>query len=326
LDEAVKTINIFGNEFSPDGANLRIDKNDGLVHQLGLNWKFEKQNPNEFITPAVDQAPVFYTWKDGLGGFLNTATESPDLIPNRYDDNTGGTPLPNGTVASDEWTIQKLWWIGDSDNIALHFGTNVYKSKNEAFKNIHEEYEFNPAADGALFRCWLIIRGGATDLSDPNDAVFVTPDRFGVAIEETSEIFRLNRVSLEKSADQTIPAGGWTSITFDTELFDVGAMHDGVNPTRVTFTTDGVYTIQPMIRWDGSGNTSFSGRILKNGATDLYKFFGHTTTGGEELTIGTSRQFEFNRGDYIELQGMHSFGAGIDVLSDDTFLVVKQDI
>ncbi len=56
---------------------------------------------------------------------------------------------------------------------------------------------------------------------------------------------------LRHSTTQTIPnaIGAGTVLTFDTEDFDNDSMHDGVNPTRLTFTTAGVYILIGQCYW-----------------------------------------------------------------------------
>lgn len=49
------TVNIEGNEFSANGANLRLNKTPGLSHRIGANYETDKNRPNTPESPGEDQ-------------------------------------------------------------------------------------------------------------------------------------------------------------------------------------------------------------------------------------------------------------------------------
>lgn len=59
-----------------------------------------------------------------------------------------------------------------------------------------------------------------------------------------------NGTSVIKSAVQAITTGTWTAVTWDTETYDVGGMHESVtNPSRITIQTAGVYVFSFGADW-----------------------------------------------------------------------------
>lgn len=72
------------------------------------------------------------------------------------------------------------------------------------------------------------------------------------------------------SATQSIPsdATNWTTLGFDTELFDNDTMHSPtVNNSRLVATTQGVYCIVARVEWAASSAGWRQTRILLNGVT-----------------------------------------------------------
>lgn len=96
---------------------------------------------------------------------------------------------------------------------------------------------------------------------DATDGIDVNPDdnRF--------------RCLLTNSAGQTIPNNTPTDLTFDTETFDVGPLHDTVtNNNRITIPTggnNGVWFFQAQVRWAANITGSRNLNILKNGSIQL---------------------------------------------------------
>ena len=150
-----------GNTFVASGANMKIDKTAGYVYQFNSNLKNNKKDPHRVNVSQCTECDFFYTWKDGAGGF-NTATAS-EINADAYDDNSGGALEPGGVVAVQKWSVQRGWIT--TDQIILHYGQEVYLSQGAAENSINtEDFSKNPALDGALYRVWIIVRGGATSL------------------------------------------------------------------------------------------------------------------------------------------------------------------
>ncbi len=180
LAEAMQTVNVSGNVFYANGASLRMNKSAGEIQVHGVNFKNNKKNPNRFITDEVIEIDIAYTWQDGSGGF-NVSPFTKFGLPGYYDDGTGGTSTPNGIVPAGKWTIQKIFYVGASNNTVIHFGTNVYNSQYEAFVNAMEYFQQSQDLAGLQLRSLLIVRGDATELNELDQSLFIEMNRFGTA-------------------------------------------------------------------------------------------------------------------------------------------------
>jgi len=180
LQFAMGPINKSGNVYSANASDLEIKKTEGEYFFFGLNYKTNKKAPNLLEIPEFIPGNITRAWRDGSGGWKTSAFIT-EVNPNRYDDGTGGASQPNGVVPSGKWTIQKIWTNSSLVNISpVQYGQKVYASLAEALDGVStEQPETNPIFDTILFRTWLIIKQGATDLSDPGQAQFVTAGKFG---------------------------------------------------------------------------------------------------------------------------------------------------
>jgi len=121
------------------------------------------------------------------------------------------------------------------------------------------------------------------------------------------------RVSVFKSANQSIPGATPTTLSWDSETFDVGAMHDNVtNNSRLTVPANqsGLYELVVGITFN---STSDLGQIIvrKNGTTIIAPglTFGQWNAFVAKLVLAAA--------DYIEIQVNTS--SGTNVIANDGF-------
>ncbi len=174
---ALGPINLSGNVITPNGANLSIDKTAGSLFAYGLNRANDPTDPST-VTLSSLTAPVFtYTWKDGSGGW-NTAVTNV-LNPTASDDGTGGATEPSNVVNNNNWSVQRVY-ITAGNVVAIHYGQEEYGTSIQAIERFQaEDFETNPSLQGALFRGYIILRGGAADLTQESDAIFLEASKFG---------------------------------------------------------------------------------------------------------------------------------------------------
>lgn len=178
LFNAIGLINLSGNVYSPNGANLNLDRSAGTIYGLGINYKANKKDPSSVSLSAAPALQFFSTWRDGAGGF-KTAGPQVSITPGRYDDGTGGASQPNGTVSNNNFSISRLYVSVDGIAI-LQYGQAIYSSMSEALGALAvETFEENPLVGVTLFRAWVVVKGDASELNDPIDAQFVPADKFG---------------------------------------------------------------------------------------------------------------------------------------------------
>lgn len=169
------SINISGNVYSANGANLNVNRNAGQSYRLGANYPSSKKRPSITDDSASTALSFVYSYRDGSGGWTNTSTTT-TIDPANYDDGDGTL----GSVPALQFTIQTITFAPGSSATAMQYGQALYLSMGDAEANLTDTIEFNPALDQNTFRGWLIVRGNATDLSDPLQAKFISAGKFGL--------------------------------------------------------------------------------------------------------------------------------------------------
>lgn len=122
--------------------------------------------------------------------------------------------------------------------------------------------------------------------------------------------FRTNSaVALSNSANQVIPTGTWTSVTFDTEKFDTDTMHEGsTHPSRITCNTAGIYICGGG--WEIATSTaSFDVRVFLNN-TSVVAFTQQNSSVAQNVMC--TGMVQLAAGDYIELQAFQTSGGNLN--------------
>ena len=174
---AIGPLNLSGNVISGNSTNtLRLDRSAGVSYATGFSSKTDTTAPNQFTEGAVAGPDFIYSYRDGSGGYTQVLTSPGDITPALYDDGSG-TPA---AVATNKWTIQRVYLFGPGV-MAVELGQNIYNSQSGAQAVAQSEvHDANPdLLVGGSLRSWLIVRGGATDLTDPSDASFLQVGKFG---------------------------------------------------------------------------------------------------------------------------------------------------
>jgi len=171
LADALGFINVSGNVYSANGANLNINKSVGEIFATGSNYDTSATNPH-IKTLAVLSALTFqYRYSDGSNGVTGTA-----ITPDVLDDGAGGTTA----VTNNRWSVQRIYSFV-SNNVKIQLGVEDFISKDAAIAGIASEaYITEPSiAANGLLRGWLVVKKGTTDLSDTTQAQFIEAGKLG---------------------------------------------------------------------------------------------------------------------------------------------------
>lgn len=163
LAAALGVFNVDGNVYSSTGANLILQRTSGAIWRLFSNIRTDFKTPHVVSLLAASPIASFnYRYRNGLGGW----TEAPaaQVVPNLYDDGTGTL----AAVPANRWTIQRIRLSTTGLTIAK-YGQALYTSKAEARANIFATIASDPALSETVLRAYLIVRGNATNLQDPDN-------------------------------------------------------------------------------------------------------------------------------------------------------------
>jgi len=164
--EAIGQINLSGMRFTANGSNLFINIASGVLFDFGANGQ---EDPHQIDITAKTPATFQYITQNA-----SITTDRTAINPDQYD--VGGTLT---TVGNNKYTIQDVY-IFSSQNVRIQYGQNEYSSLSSALSAIASRvYVKNPATVLGLRLGWLIVKKGATDLSDTSEAQFVPADKFG---------------------------------------------------------------------------------------------------------------------------------------------------
>ena len=172
IADAIGFVNKSGNVFSANGANMNINKSAGVMFKIGSNYDSDTANPHNKTLAAITPVTFEYRYSDGSSQAPWLTTIDPDNL----DDGAGG----NTAVGNNRWSVQRIYSFV-SNNVKLQRGVEDFATKSAAIEGIASEaYVTEPSiAANGLLRGWLVLKKGATDLSDPAQAQFIEAPKFG---------------------------------------------------------------------------------------------------------------------------------------------------
>jgi len=168
---ALGFINISGNVFSANGANLQINKSVGVIFKIGSNYNVDTTNPHNKTLAQLTGATFQYRFSDGSNGATGTAID-----PDNVDDKAGGLTA----VGNNQFSVQRIYSFV-SNNVKIQRGAETFATLSAAIEGIASEaYVTEPSiAANGLLRGWLVVKKGATDLSNTSEAQFIPAPKFG---------------------------------------------------------------------------------------------------------------------------------------------------
>lgn len=174
---AIGSLNLSGNVYSANGANLQLDKSAGQIWGLGING-------GNFMDPhrltLSGQTGLTFRYR------LSNGTEFADtnvLNPTQYESAPGVlTALSN----NNRWSIQHIN-IFQSGLSRVQYGQHEYTSFDQAIAKMFTDsftVEQN-IAENSIFRAYVVTKKTTTDLAADiaaGNAAIVSVDKFGNAI------------------------------------------------------------------------------------------------------------------------------------------------
>lgn len=123
-------------------------------------------------------------------------------------------------------------------------------------------------------------------------------------------------LGLVRSANQSINASTWTSITFDSQAFTSTDVLTWDSATKVTAGEAGIVLVTGNILFAASGVGDRLVRLLTNGVTQSSIVTVLPTASGNATGVLISKAFSMAQGDYLELQGFQSTVGALNVTAE----------
>lgn len=167
--------NVSGNVYGPTGS-LQILRSAGETFDSNANYENDRKSPHILTTSLEDPCDIYYYYRDGVGDWVNDNAVVTNVDPNYYDDGSGTL----ASVPSGNWTIQVLAFYAQTLSNDIQYGQTVYASKEAAKSALQDAVDINPYNSFDTFRGWLIVKQGATDLTNTAQAEFIAAGKLGL--------------------------------------------------------------------------------------------------------------------------------------------------
>jgi len=154
-----------GNEVSANGTNLNIDRAAGTTSKPYFNAANSNKTPVTITNVPDVSFDFIYQRQPGV-----TFLQFGDTIdPDNYDDNGTITALANN-----KWSIQRVYFFGQTPSTAVMYGQNIYSSQAAAVAAINlEVFVVPPNAVDGIWIASMVLKKGTTDLSNTGENVII---------------------------------------------------------------------------------------------------------------------------------------------------------
>lgn len=170
---AIGPLNLTGNRYTANGANLSLDKSAGVVFKVGSNWGNNPLVPHNLSIAGGTAITFRYRKRDSVE-YADTTV----IDPNNYDNAGVLTALSNNF-----YSIQRIN-LFQSGVTRIQYGQAQYSTMDAALAALDSELfvtESNIAAN-AIYRAYLIVKKGTTSLQNAADAKIVEVGKFGTTV------------------------------------------------------------------------------------------------------------------------------------------------
>jgi hypothetical protein len=164
-------INLSGNVFGPGATSLTIQKTAGQTYRIGSNYQNNPSFPDITADGATNPTVFAYRYRNGSpSGFTEQPTRT-TIVSDLYDNGTGTLVGVN----NNQWTVQRIFFFGATGTTRIQYGQAFYNSFAGAVAGITSEiFATDPNLEqDAVLRAYLVVRGGASDLTLISDAEFI---------------------------------------------------------------------------------------------------------------------------------------------------------
>ncbi len=160
--------------FTPSGqsGSLRINIGDGTAFNLGGFYPQDPNSPSHYTATTAFTSSIIRAYRTGSGIYQDNNNGSFYTVvdPTKYDNGNGLSTITGG-----QYTIQRFFYNPVTKRTVIYYGQNTYNSIATALTNLPSdsftEGEFT--SKSLVFAGYLIVKGNASDLTNPDDAYFL---------------------------------------------------------------------------------------------------------------------------------------------------------
>jgi hypothetical protein len=172
-------VNLSGNVWSANGANLQLNKTAGSSWLAGANYSTAREYPSITTDASATAASFRYVYRNpsSPSGYTITAAAT-SIAPGSWDNGSGTLQ----SVAAAEWTTQWIYLVpgGINPEYRVVYGQKIYTTKAAAIAGIAADTFAVPTIlSGAVLCARLVLIGNATALNNTAQAEFYPAGKFG---------------------------------------------------------------------------------------------------------------------------------------------------
>lgn len=300
LMDSLGPFNQSGNQITPNGANLSLNRAAGVIYRRGINYAADPENPHEKTFSSATVANLFRSTQNAIGTTLFTTLD----VAN-YDNGSGVVAVGGG---SSESTNQRVYLLA-SGNLAVQYGQHTYGSLAAAVAAIPNESfvpNENILSSGVLIGVVSCTKN-ATAANNDNQCVFSKVSKFdssGVSVGSNSV------ATLQSAYNNSVTPQIITSTSLGS--FDLrrgsGADSDnifrgqnGSGSTTFAITGNGAVTASSTITGSNLSGTN-TGDLTTGGDNDTPATTATIVVPNKQLTLTGTNQYRLNTGNANELE------------------------
>lgn len=188
-------LKVSGHTISANGANLKLDRSTGSAFILGRNYVNNPDDPSVVTDIAKTDCTFFRYYRGATAGTFVTVTGATAIDPANYDDGSGTLQ----SVPGGKYTIQRLFYYPNTpDVLGVYYGRAQYISMSEAVANLNIEAfsENENSRTNAVFVAYLVVKSGASSLTNANDALLLQAGNFRSTVASGGSTVTTNLDSL----------------------------------------------------------------------------------------------------------------------------------
>lgn len=169
-------INVSGLVYTGVSGTLSMQHTSGVGLAMGRNYELDVSFPDTPRALSQNPVPVIVQKYEDLAGELLTAPVNAFVDVTQYRDPSAGALV---TLPNNNWQIKRIFFFYNSNTTIMYYGNAAYANLESALSGVATEgfTEHNDTFE-AVFRGYLLVQKGATDLTDDAESEFRTSGGF----------------------------------------------------------------------------------------------------------------------------------------------------
>jgi len=248
LFDFIGALNLSGNVYSANGANLQLNKSAGIIGKRGVNFVNNWKDPHRLAQSAETALTFRYRTQNGTEG-----TDRINLDPTLYDLNNVLTAVPNNKFVIE--TVE-MFQTGITRILKAQ---NYHDDLQSAINSVlTRDFIIEPnSKENAITRSYIIMRNTTTSLQNVADAKILEAQKFGGVASGGVALTLANIVTaLGYTPENVANKSDSHTVSSSTTYASTKALVDGL-ATKVT-TTGTTGNIQRIVGTNALGNSALT--------------------------------------------------------------------